>query len=54
MFIHFSGTEHGKTLLTPSEKRKNLILQHQQRSSMDTEAIETEDHTFEQVSKYQF
>ncbi|XP_031626929.1 uncharacterized protein LOC116343155 isoform X2 [Contarinia nasturtii] len=41
-------SECGKTLLTPSEKRKNLILQHQQRSSMDTEAIEIEEHSYDQ------
>ena len=29
--------------VTPSAKRKNLLLQHQQRSSMDTEALEMED-----------
>lgn len=50
--MHFySAPDSGKTLLTPSEKRKNLILQHQQRSSMDTEAIETEDHSYDQVIK---
>lgn len=44
-----SASDSGKQLLTPSEKRKNLLLQHQQRSSMDTEAIETEDNSFDQV-----
>lgn len=39
--------------MTPSEKRKNLLLQHQQRSSVDTEAIETEDHAYDQVSTKQ-
>lgn len=36
-------------LLTPTAKRKNLLLQHQQRSSMDTDALELEDHFSDQV-----
>lgn len=46
-----SPSESGHSLLvTPTAKRKNLLLQHQQRSSMDTEALEMEDMYAEQVS----
>lgn len=41
-------------LLTPTAKRKNLLLQHQQRSSMDTDALELEDHFSDQVSLNDF
>lgn len=39
----------GPNTITPSAKRKNLLLQHLQRSSMDTEALEMEDHFIDQV-----
>ncbi|XP_055918728.1 uncharacterized protein LOC129950834 [Eupeodes corollae] len=39
------SSEKGSTshLLTPSSKRKNLLLQHQQRSSIDTDFIDFDD-----------
>lgn len=50
-FYH-SNSPQGSTpaLLTPTAKRKNLLLQHQQRSSMDTDALELEDHFSDQVN----
>lgn len=41
------GSYSSNLLLTPSSKRKNLLLQHQQRSSVDTDALDFE----EQVRK---
>lgn len=51
-FFYHSNSPQGSTpaLLTPTAKRKNLLLQHQQRSSMDTDALELEDHFSDQVS----
>lgn len=46
ILTHFCGnspTASTPTLATPSAKRKNLLLQHLQRSSMDTDALELED-----------
>lgn len=48
--IDGSAVEMTPALLTPTTKRKNLLLQHLQRSSMDTDALEMEDHFNDQVS----
>lgn len=50
-FFHLNNRPQGSSpsLLTPTAKRKNLLLQHQQRSSMDTDALELEDHFSDQV-----
>ncbi|XP_032294128.1 uncharacterized protein [Drosophila virilis] len=37
------GSYSSNMLLTPSSKRKNLLLQHQQRSSVDTDALDLEE-----------
>lgn len=37
------GSFSSNLLLTPSSKRKNLLLQHQQRSSVDTDALDFEE-----------
>ncbi|XP_017857290.1 PREDICTED: uncharacterized protein LOC108609995 isoform X2 [Drosophila arizonae] len=37
------GSYSSNLLLTPSSKRKNLLLQHQQRSSVDTDALDLEE-----------
>lgn len=37
------GSYSSNLLLTPSSKRKNLLLQHQQRSSVDTDALDFEE-----------
>lgn len=49
-FLHRnSPSESARSLATPTTKRKNLLLQHLQRSSMDTEALEMEDMHGDQV-----
>ncbi len=51
LFSHLNRPQSSTpALLTPTAKRKNLLLQHQQRSSMDTDALELEDHFSDQVS----
>ncbi|KAH8281958.1 hypothetical protein KR054_004376 [Drosophila jambulina] len=37
------GSYSSNLVLTPSSKRKNLLLQHQQRSSVDTDALDFEE-----------
>jgi len=37
------GSYSSNLLLTPSSKRKNLLLQHQQRSSVDTDVLDLEE-----------
>ncbi|KMY87977.1 uncharacterized protein LOC6730915 isoform X7 [Drosophila simulans] len=39
------GSYSSNLLLTPSSKRKNLLLQHQQRSSVDTDALDFEEQS---------
>lgn len=48
--VIFSAMDNSALTPSPSSKRKNLLLQHQQRSSMDTEALECEEQYYEKVN----
>lgn len=51
-YISYRSPDKKTLQPSPNSKRKILLIQHQQRSSMDTDALDYEDPVTDKVPKY--